>query len=180
MKIQRIPTSNGIDDIRLSGETELDDLFIKQLAEAGTLCCLNRHVSGNVVFRPISVMPEISSVVSSKNSIGKYDFLIRQNESHTFDLSFKSNDVPIDLTQYTEIKLQVKKQKGSSSIIQLSVGNGLVVSGPSHNVLKVSMSANQTKLLSCEAYYYDVLLSKPGLNIYYVEGVITVKRSTTR
>lgn len=180
MQIERVPTANGIDDIKLIGETELERQFIKQLAEAGTLSCISRQVADTVLFRPISVMPDISSYASTKNSIGKYDFMLRQNESHFFDLSFNSDATPINLTQFQTIKLQVKKQKSSAAIIELSLASGLVVSGPDHNVLKVSFTAAQTKQLACETYYYDVLMSKPNQNIYYIEGLITVKKSATR
>lgn len=180
MQIVRVPTANGIHDIKLIGENEDERLFIKQLAEAGTLSCISRNVAENVLFRPISVMPDISSYSSTKNSIGKYDFILRQNESHRFELKFNTNDIAINLTQYTAVKLQVKKNKSSSPIIDLSIGNGLTISGPGNNVLQVYFTAAQSKLLACETYYYDILLSKPDFNAYYVEGVITVKKSASR
>lgn len=178
MQVERVPTANGVDDIKLIGETELERQFIKQLAEAGTLSCINRNVSESVVFRAISVMEEFSSY-SSKKTIGKYNFSLRQNESHSFDLSFNSDDLPIDLRQYPTIKLQVKKSKTSSPIIQLDLTAGLQISGPDHNVLKVAFTSSQTKLLACETYNYDVLMSKPNQNVYYLEGLITVKKSIT-
>ncbi len=180
MQIERVPTANGIHDIKLIGENEDERLFIKQLAAAGTLSCMSREVADTVLFRPISVMSDISSYISTKNAIGKYDFIIRQNESHKFELAFNTDDSPIDLTQYPIIKLQVKKTKSTSSIIDLSLGSGLTIVGSNNNRLEVSLTASQTRLLNCENYYYDVLMSKPTSNVYYVEGVITVKKSTTR
>lgn len=180
MHVEKVVTGNGIDDIKLIGETELERNFIKQLAEAGTLSCISRNVSDTIVFRPISVMPGISTYSSSKNTIGKYDFILRQNESHSFELSFRTNEIPINLNQYSAIKLQVKKQKSSSPIIELSLGSGLAIASPSHNVLQISFTAAQTKLLSCANYYYDILMSKPDKNVYYIEGIITVKKSATR
>jgi hypothetical protein len=38
------------------------------------------------------------------------------------------------------------------------------------------MTANQTKLLTCETYYYDVLTATPTANIYYLQGKITIKK----
>jgi hypothetical protein len=61
-------------------------LFIKQLAEAGT--SVSGEVADSVLFRPISVMSEVSSYVSTKNSIGKYDFIVRQNQDFITDLKF--------------------------------------------------------------------------------------------
>jgi hypothetical protein len=41
------------------------------------------------------------------------------------------------------------------------------------------MTANQTKLLTCETYYYDVLTATPTA-IYYLQGKITIKNTGTR
>jgi hypothetical protein len=180
MQVLRVPTANGIDDIKLLGETESERLFIKQLAEAGTLSCMSRQIADTIVFRPISVMSDISSYSNSKNDIGKYDFIIRQNENHIVDLSFKKNDTPLNLNEFSGIKLQVKQIKSTSALIELSLGSGLEISGVGSNVLKVSFSSVQTNLLNCQEYYYDILMSKPTSNVYYLEGKITVKQSATR
>lgn len=181
MQVEKVPTANGIDDIKLIGENELERQFIKQLAEAGTLSCISREVADSVLFRPISVTPELSSYVSTKNSIGKYDFIVRQNADFIRDLKFeKPIGTPLDLTQYSAIKLQVKHSKSAPPIIELALGSGLIISGVDSNVLKVSMTAAQTKLLSCESYYYDVLTATLTSNIYPLEGKITVKNTGTR
>jgi len=180
MLIERVPTANGIHDIKLIGENELERQFIKQLAEAGTLSCQNRQVADTVLFRPISVLPEISSYSSSKNNIGKYDFMLRQNENHYVDLTFKKDTTPIDLTEFTAIKLQVKYSKSAPPLIDLSLGNGLEITGDNSNILKVTFTAVQTRDLQCRQYYYDVLMVKPTSNTYYLEGKITVKETLTR
>lgn len=181
MQIQRVLTANGIDDIKLIGETELERQFIKQLAEAGTLSCMNRHVSDTIIFRAISVSEELSTYVSTADrTIGKYDFTLRQNQNHAFELNFDKDATPLDLTQFTAIKLQVKLHKGGSALFSLSLGTGLAIIGDDDNILKVEITAAQTALMSCESYYYDILMSKPTSSVYYVEGKITVKQSATR
>jgi hypothetical protein len=181
MQVEKVPTANGIDDIKLIGENELERQFIKQLAEAGTLSCISREVSDSVMFRPISVASEGSSYVSTTNSIGKYDFIVRQNEDLLRDLIFESPaDTPLDLTQYSAIKLQVKHSKSAPAIVELSIDNGLKIIGADSNVLQVAMTAAQTKLLTCESYYYDVLTATPTTNVYYLEGKITIKTTGTR
>jgi hypothetical protein len=42
MQALRVLTANGIHDIKLIGENEQERLFIKQLAEAGTLSCVSK------------------------------------------------------------------------------------------------------------------------------------------
>lgn len=180
MQVIKVPTANGIDDIKLIGENDLERQFIKQLAEAGTLSCMSREVADSVLFRPISVSPELSAYTSTKSSIGKYDFIIRQNENHNVDLAFDSNGTPLDLTQYSAIKLQIKHSKSAPAIIELALGSGLEIAGANSNILKVAMTAAQTKLLTCESYYYDVLTATATTNVYYLEGKITVKNTGTR
>jgi hypothetical protein len=181
MRIIKVATPNGIDDIKIIGETEQERLFIKQLAEAGTLTSLSREVGDSIVFRAISVSSELGTgYYSSTKNIGKYDFAIRQNENHLVDLKFDKQDGPIDLTDYAGIKLQVKLRKGSAAIFEVSIGAGLEVAGIDNNILKVAFSAAQTILLDCDTYYYDVLLQKTISNVYYLEGKISVIKSTTR
>lgn len=181
MQVEKVPTANGIDDIKLIGENELERQFIKQLAEAGTLSCISREVSDSVMFRPISVASELSSYVSTVNSIGKYDFIVRQNEDLLRDLVFERPvNSPLDLRQYSVIKLQVKHSKTAPAIIELSLGSGLVISGTDSNILQVAITAAQTKILTCESYYYDVLTATTDINKYYLEGKITIKTTATR
>jgi hypothetical protein len=180
MKAERVATANGIDDIKLIGENDLERQFIKQLAEAGTLSCQNRQVSDTVLFRPISVASEISSYTSNKSYIAQYNFEVIQNADLSVDLTFESNDVALDLTLFTAIKLQVKHSKSAPAIIDLAIGSGLEISGDDSNILKVTMTAAQTKLLTCESYYYDVLTIKPTANKYYLEGKITTLKTGTR
>lgn len=180
MLVEQIETANGINDIKLIGETEAERLFIKQLAEAGTLSCLNREVSNTVLFRPISVMTEISSGANLKNSIGKYDFAIRQNEDFGVDLTFKKDSLPIDLTEFDSIKLQVKQSRSATPLFDLSIGSGLEIAGDDDNVLRVSFTDTQTKTFNCQNYHYDVLMIKGDKNEYYLEGKITVRQSITR
>lgn len=180
MIVERVTTVNSIHDIKLIGENDLERQFIKQLAEAGTLSCLNREVADSVLFRPISVAAEMSSYNSTKATIGKYDFMVYQNQNHNVDLKFSSDAAPLDLTAFTAIKLQIKHSKSAPAIVELSIGFGLEISGVDSDVLKVSMTPLQTKLLTCETYYYDVLTATATSNAYYLEGKITVKRTATR
>jgi hypothetical protein len=87
-------------------------------------------------------MSEVSSYVSTKNSIGKYDFIVRQNQDFITDLKFDKKLVPLDLTQYSIIKLQVKHSKSAPAIVELSLGSGLEIIGADSNILKVAMTAN--------------------------------------
>jgi hypothetical protein len=180
MQILRVPTANGIDDIKLLGETEIERLFIKQLAEAGTLSCMSRQVADSVVFRPISVTSEISTYTSTKNSLVKFNFTVVQNADYTVDLSLISNGVPFNLAVFASIKLAVKNRKESSAIFEITVGSGLTVTGANSNILRIDFSKTQTAKLCESEYYYDILMTKGSSNQYYVEGVIATKQTGTR
>lgn len=180
MQAIQVPTANGIHDIKLIGDNDEERLFIKQLAEAGTLSCVSNQVGDSILFRAISVQPEISSYTSTKGDISRYNFNVRQNQSENFDLTFKSGGVALPLVQFEQIKLQIKHSKSAPAIVELTVGTGLVISVIDNNVLSVSLTAAQTKLLTCESYYYDVLMVKPSSNKYYLEGKVTVKLTVTR
>lgn len=180
MQVLRVVTTNGIDDIKLIGETEMEREFIKQLAESGTLSCISKEVADTALFRPISVTPEMSTYTSTRGIIGRYNFIVRQNQDKTFDLKFVIDGDDLDLTEFTAIKLQIANHKGSSAIIELAVGSGLTISPEFSNVLNVTLTAAQTASLKCQEYFYDVLMSMPSSNRYYVEGKITVKKSQSR
>lgn len=183
MRVVAVPTSNGIDDIKLIAETDSEAVFIRQLAEAGTLSSLSTSASSSVTFRAISVQASSSTIndnLISRGKVGKYDFSVRQNESHAVGMAFIKADVPLDLTAYSAIKLQVKTSKHSSAVFSLDLSAGLTISGDDNNVLNIAMTANQTKELCNETYYYDILFTGASTNIYYIEGKITVKKSVTR
>lgn len=181
MQAIKVPTTNGIDDIKLIGETDLERQFIKQLAESGTLSCISRHVGDSILFRPISVSPDLSSYTSvADKTIGKYNFYVRQNQDKLINLTFKTDGNPLDLSGYTGIYLQVKYRKGAPAVFGVSLGSGLTVTGDDNTILEVKFSAAQTAMLTCESYYYDVLMTAPTSNVYHLEGKITVKNTSTR
>lgn len=181
MQFQRIPNSSGIDDLKLIGETDDERTFIRQLAECGTLSSTTSSASSSVVFRAISLAYSAATDGSllSRGKIGKLDFTIRQNANFLIDLSFSSATLPIDLSTYTAIKLQVKTAKSSGAIVTLTLGSGLTVSGDDSNVLSIAFTPAMTKLLTNNQYYYDLMMTKPNSNDYFVEGKINVDRTVT-
>jgi hypothetical protein len=180
MQVVKVPTANGIDDIKIIGENETERLFIKQLAEAGTLSCMSYEVSDSVLFRAISASSDSSFYESTINTIAKYNFSIRQNQNFNNDLIFNTDSGPLDLRQYPAIKMQIKHSKSAPAIVELSIGNGLEIIGEDYNTLAISMTADQTKILTYENYYYDILTATPTSNLYPIEGKITIKNTATR
>lgn len=181
MQIVRIPNINGIDDVKIISDNEADRLFIKQLAESGTLSNISRGVSDSVIFRAISINDtSYSGVANMHKKIGKFDFEVRQNENETLDMTFTSGEAPLNLGAYSAIKLQVKASKGGPALLTLALGSGLTITGAATNILKIEFSSAQTLMLKSDSYYYDILLSTETTNTYYVEGKITSLKSSTR
>lgn len=181
MQFQRIPNSSGIDDLKLIGETDEEKAYIRILAECGTLSSTTSSASSAVTFRPISLsyVANTDAALLSRGKIGKLDFTIRQNANFLIDLKFNTTGVPIDLTTYSAIKLQVKTSKSSGAIVTLALGTGLTVSGADDNILSVAFTPAMTELLTDSQYYYDLMMSKPNSNDYFVEGKINVERTVT-
>jgi hypothetical protein len=97
------------------------------------------------------------------------------------DLKFETAPgEPLDLSAYSEIKLQLKLRKTAQPVLTLSLGSGLTVTGDESNILGVEFTAAQTKALTSDLYYYDVLMSTPSSNLYYLEGKINVNKSVTQ
>lgn len=182
MIFQRITTSSGIDDFKLIAENPTEEEFIQQLAAAGTLTSINTEASSTISFRALSinVADAINNALVSLGKIGKLNFEVRQNENYVRDLKFISNALPVDLTQYTSIKLQVKLNKSSSgAVVSLTLGSGLTITGDDNNILGISFTTQQTSLLCNSEYYYDLMMSTANSNTYYLEGKLTINRTVT-
>lgn len=183
MLVQRITTSGGIDDCKLIAETEDERMYLKQLAEAGTMVSRSNNASSSITFRPFSSSNSVGNLIPtliSTGKIGKLDLTLRQNQNFTIDLKFISAAAPMDLTVYTAIKLQIKDKKGGTAIISLSLGAGLTVSGPDNNVLSIVLTPAQTELLCRDEYTHDILMETANSKTYYVEGKIMIERTGTR
>ncbi len=181
MIIQRITNSSGIDDLKIIGETDAEKAFVRQLAEAGTLTAVSNLSSGMATFRalPLAALANQNTLLS-RGKIGKLDFTLRQNANFAIDLKFISDALPMALSDYTVIKLQLKNAKGSGAVLTLSLGAGLTVTGDDDNILSVQFLPAQTALLCNQEYYYDLMLSTAaGTNTYFVEGKIKIDRTVT-
>lgn len=180
MRVERIATLNGINDFRLISESEDDAFYIRQIASAGTLTCISGSASSDAVFRAISVNASSSPRVISRGEIGKYNFHVRQNQSEQISLSFVRNEIPMDLSLYSNIKIQIKPERESGAVIELTLQSGLSVSGDSNNMLNINLTALQTAVLCRQQYFYDVLFENGALKNYMLEGVIFINKTTTR
>jgi len=92
-----------------------------------------------------------------------------------FDTSLDGLDVPIDLTVYDSITMDVKKDKNiDATIIQTyTIGDGLTISGDDDNILEINFERNFTTTNDTQ-YYYDILFEKDDIFQTLVGGVINI------
>lgn len=180
MRVLRIATTNGIDNIKLVAETPDEAVFIRQLANAGTLTTVGINATDSLVFTPIAVVQNNTRDLISRGEIGQYNFTIRQNQTEKQALTFVKDGVAIDLSLYSNIKLAVKPERNSGAVFTLGTNTGLTISGDSNNTLNIEFSEAQTASLCRNSYYYDILFDNGISKKYLVEGIININKSVTR
>lgn len=185
MQVQRITNPAGIDDIKLIAETESDKVLLRQLAETGTLVSRSSNASSSLVFRALAVSnPSGDSLntLVSRGAIGKLDLTLRQNQNFTIVLKFKNQTtgLPLDLTTYDAIRLQLRDRRNSAAVVSLAIATGLTISGVDNDSLTIAVSPTQSVLLTKDDYDYDILMVNGDTNTYYVEGIVKIERTGTR
>jgi hypothetical protein len=117
------------------------------------------------------------------DNIGTFDFeCVLQNQGFSVDMTFTEGDppIPIDLTQYPEIIMDIKDDYGKV-VTTLDLSNGLSIIGADDNVLSIFFAQDLTLVLTRQSYFYDILfIDGSGSNWYPIKGEITVKRTITR
>lgn len=121
-----------------------------------------------------------------KDEIGVLDIQLIQGDSKTISLTFNQVDaegltVPIDLTAYESIRLDVKSRKDAAEkpFISWRVGSGLTILGDDNEVLKFSFGSEFLST-AADVWYYDIKFNLAGEIAHYIEGQITVKPVITK
>jgi hypothetical protein len=119
-------------------------------------------------------------------SIGNLNLFVKQGNTQTFRLAFNNvlpngDKEPIDLEQYTDIKMDVKTQIDVNAVpfISWTVGDGLTIEGDDDNVLAFTFS---DEFLESQGYQwdYDILFTDVDGNTTLVGGIINVRRVVTK
>jgi hypothetical protein len=115
------------------------------------------------------------------DSPGEYDFIIYQGQdfSRTFTIKDSNGDA-IDISGY-DARLQVRENKSSSSsVLSLTVGDGLSITGASGQVT-VSLTATETAALDYNGGVYDLeLVDGSDVVTRILEGSATLDKEVTR
>jgi hypothetical protein len=93
---------------------------------------------------------------------------------------YKINNQAVNLTGYTA-RMQVRPDYTSQTlIVNLSVGNGIVITGPT-GAIAITINAAETATISAGTYLYDVELVAPDATVQrLLEGKFVVTPEVTR
>jgi hypothetical protein len=119
-------------------------------------------------------------------SIGSLNIFLKQGNTQTFRLAFNNvlpdgTKEPIDLNQYTEIKLDVKSKVdvNATPFISWDLTEGLTIEGDDDNVLAFTFT-DEFLASQSDKWNYDILFTDADGNLTMVGGIINIRRVVTK
>lgn len=110
---------------------------------------------------------------------GNHDFSIDQGTTWNRLLALAQNGVAINLTGFTA-RMQLRRTKSQTDYdLSLTTENGGLTITPLTGQIMVSMTEEQTALLS-GSYFYDLELVSGSVVARYLEGKISLSPEVTR
>jgi hypothetical protein len=112
---------------------------------------------------------------------GTLDFTIEQGATFNLLLTWKINDVLVNLTGYTA-RLQARVDvEDSELILSLTTANGGITLGGAAGTISLDQTATQTTLLPAGTYVYDLeLIASNSTVTRLVQGELLVSPEVTR
>lgn len=118
---------------------------------------------------------------SNDSLVGKYDFpAIPQGADVTFEISYKPNNVVLDLSTYSA-KLQVRKSYSTPILLELNSIDGSIVLVSSEPNITLHFFKEKTESISVtEGMIYDLeITSATGLVSRVIEGSFSLSKQVT-
>ena len=111
---------------------------------------------------------------------GTLDFTIEQGATFNLLLTWKINDVPVNLTGYTA-RLQARVDvEDTETVLSLTTGSGITLGG-ALGTISLDRTATQTTLLPAGTYVYDLeLIAGSGTVTRLVQGELLISAEVTR
>jgi hypothetical protein len=123
---------------------------------------------------------------TGSQSIGSLNIFLKQGNTQTFRLAFNNvlpngTKEPIDLNQYTEIKLDVKSKVdvNATPFISWDLTEGLTIEGDDDNVLAFTFT-DEFLASQSDKWNYDILFTDADGNLTMVGGIINIRRVVTK
>jgi hypothetical protein len=112
---------------------------------------------------------------------GTLDFTIEQGATFNLLLTWKINDVPVNLTNWTA-RLQARVDvEDTETVLTLTTENGGITLGGALGTISLDRTATQTALLPAGTYVYDLeLISGVGAVTRLVQGELDISAEVTR
>lgn len=112
---------------------------------------------------------------------GTLDFTIEQGATFNLLLTWKINDVPVNITNWTA-RLQARVDvEDTEVILSLTTANGGITLGGAAGTISLDQTATQTALLPAGTYVYDLeLISGVGAVTRLVQGELNISPEVTR
>lgn len=125
----------------------------------------------------------MAAIQSTK--LGRLDINLIQGDNKAVSLVFRDKDplgvlTPIDLTDYSVIKMDIKTRVdvNETPFISWTVGNGLTISGVDSNILSFEFGQQFNASQNLE-WTYDMKFIKNSKVMHLIDGVIRIQRVVT-
>ena len=119
------------------------------------------------------------------SQIGIVNLHIIRGNTKEFNLSFfetlvDGTEVPINLTLYDSIKMDIKKRQDiNSPVLQaFIISDGLSIFGSDNNILRINFNREFIDVNDIQ-YYYDILFEKGAEFETLIKGMIDIKSVVT-
>jgi hypothetical protein len=111
---------------------------------------------------------------------GSYNFTIEQGATFNLLMTWKIDDVPVNLTGYTA-RLQARIDVDETdTILSLTTGAGITLGGAA-GTITLDQTATQTALLPKGEYVYDLeLQTSGGIVTRLLQGELNISAEVTR
>jgi hypothetical protein len=111
---------------------------------------------------------------------GTLDFTIEQGATFNLLLTWKINDVLVNLTGYTA-RLQARVDvQDTATVLSLTTGAGITLGGAA-GTISIDQTATQTALLPMGEYVYDLeLIASNATVTRLVQGELNISPEVTR
>ena len=111
---------------------------------------------------------------------GKYNIICPQGATFSKTLTWKIDDVPVNLTGYTA-RMQAKDKHKSTCapILNITTENGGITLGGSEGTIDILISAEETSSFYAKEYVYDLELVTDDTVYRVIEGKFIVTPEVT-
>ncbi|QKZ15889.1 BppU family phage baseplate upper protein [Spirosoma sp. KUDC1026] len=110
---------------------------------------------------------------------GNHDFTIDQGTTWNRVVTIDQNGAPVNLTGFTA-RMQLRRTRSQPDHdISLTTENGGLTINPTNGTITISMTADQTALLS-DSYCYDLETTSGDTVARWLQGKVTISPEVTR